>query len=78
MLEKDFSIEKLIKNLRDLKLAVKKEIMNDDMRLKIQHLPRNIIDLDLSDDSIEKQVEEQIATPERSSDVQDSQTYLQL
>lgn len=78
MLQKDFSIEKLIKNLRDLKLALKKEIMNDHLRLKIQHLPRNLIDLDLSDDSVAKQVEEQIATPERSADVQDSQTYLQL
>ena len=52
MLEKDLSIGKLIKNLRDMKLASKSEMMNTELRLKIQHDPRNLIDLDSSDASI--------------------------
>ena len=36
-LQKDFSIEKVIKNLRDLKLAIKSEMLNPDLKLQIQH-----------------------------------------
>lgn len=50
MLEKDFSIEKLIKNLRDLKLLIKSQVMTQELRLNIQYQPRNLIDLDISSD----------------------------
>ena len=34
-IEKDFSIEKIIKNLRDLKIAVKSEMLTDELKLKV-------------------------------------------
>ena len=34
-IEKDFSIEKIIKNLRDLKIVVKSEMLTDELKLKV-------------------------------------------
>ena len=47
MLEKDLSVDKIIKNLRDLKIAVKSKLLDsDESKYLIQHHQRNIIDLE--------------------------------
>ena len=46
MLEKDLSVDKIIKNLRDIKIAVKSRFLDSEKRYLIQHHQRNIIDLE--------------------------------
>ena len=45
MLEKDMSIEKLIKDMRDIKIIIK-EKFNHNFRNELQYHQRNLIDLD--------------------------------
>lgn len=49
-LEVDLNIEKIIKSLRDLKILLKSNVLDEDLAFQIQHHHKNVIDLD-SDDS---------------------------
>ena len=45
-LSNDLSIEKIIKHLRDIKLIVKTQIMDEKLKFKIQYDKNNFIDID--------------------------------
>jgi hypothetical protein len=49
-LQKDMSVERLIKHLRDLRILVKEEMMNDEKKFKIENNPKNIIDIESGED----------------------------
>lgn len=44
------SVERLIKHLRDLRILVKEEMMNDEKKFKIENNPKNIIDIESGED----------------------------
>jgi hypothetical protein len=45
-IENDLSIERIIKNLRDIKIVIKNTLMTEKERFRIQHNQKNVIDLD--------------------------------
>lgn len=45
-LEKDLSVEKLVRSIRNQKILVKKTITDDDLAFQIQHSHKNVLDLD--------------------------------
>ena len=45
MLEKDLSIEKLVKDIRDIKIIIKEQF-NHQFKNELQYQQRNLIDLD--------------------------------
>ena len=58
-IERDFSVERVIKDLRDLKLSVKSQSTNPQLKLDIKYQKKNVIDLDQSgsDTSTDSQIE---------------------
>ena len=48
-IEQELSFEKMIKSIRDMKILIKKEILNEDLKFQIQHAEKNVINLEGSD-----------------------------
>ena len=45
-IEADTSMEKLVKTLRDIKILVKNQFMDEDLKFQIQQNHKNVIDLE--------------------------------
>ena len=56
MLEKDLCIEKLVKDLRDIKIFMKSHVLTDKIKHEIQFNSRNVIDLDSDADQSKENV----------------------
>ena len=49
-LERDLSVEKIIKDLRMIKAIVKQKFQNENTKMLLNIHPNNVIDLELSED----------------------------
>ena len=47
-IETDLNIDKFLKTIRDLKVVVKQQLMDSQLNYKVQHNPKNLIDLESS------------------------------
>ena len=45
-IEKDFRAEKLIKNLKDIKLVIKSKLYEQDFKFQVEYNNKNVIDLE--------------------------------
>ena len=50
-LEKELSIERVMKNIRDMKILINSKFMTEEERFKIEHNYKNVIDLEVTESS---------------------------
>jgi hypothetical protein len=50
-IQKDLNIEQIVKSLRDIKIFVRNNCMDEKHKFQIQHNPKTVIDLESSDEA---------------------------
>jgi hypothetical protein len=53
-IESDLSIERIVKNLRDIKIMLKNSVKDPSTKFKVQHDLKNCIDVDLDEDELKR------------------------
>lgn len=56
-IEKSLNIETIIRNLKNLKIIIKDRFFTEEIRYKVQHDQKNIIDIDTSEEEGEEREE---------------------